>query len=395
MKKHLLIFAWEYYGYHSRQGTALSKRPRQVAESFITNGWDVTVIHKDQLDESKGSYFISFEENGIKRISVPLTKSIDYFDKHPLLRKIETLYYTTFHGDRTYRWANDVINNFPSFNIAKPLLIISFFTPRVPLYLGDYFSRKLSVPWIADLQDPIYEGISGKSFLFCRYWMRHTLKSASAIVHVSPEWAWADAERLNRNVHTIRHAVVESTPHPIPVNNNTGNIFKIFYGGSIIPEVQSLALLKKVILAVDTNNIKIFLAGNSATNAYFQKELDNDLVNYLGWLSVEEMNLTISNCNCTLVIACSKDRVCIPSKFYELCAYEKPLWIIGDDIGAFSTLFDEWGHTPIGINKFEYQKKALVAALTNDYSYMFDIKTCKKEYIKTTDLFREYIKLIQ
>ncbi len=123
------------------------KRPRQVAESFNTNGWDVTVIHKDQKNENiDKDYSVSFEENGVKRISVRLNKDVSYINKYPLLRKIETLYYTTFYGDRTYKWATDVVNNFSSFNIAKPALIISFFTPRVPLYLGNYFSRKLGAP---------------------------------------------------------------------------------------------------------------------------------------------------------------------------------------------------------------------------------------------------------
>ncbi len=208
--------------------------------------------------------------------------------------------------------------------------------------------------------------------------MRQTLKSASAIVHVSPEWAQVDAGILNRNVHTIRHAVVKSIAHSISGNNVNSNIFNIFYGGSIIPGVQSLALLKRVILSASTNNIKVFLAGNSATHAYFQKELGNDLVNYLGWLSSEEMNQIISNSNCTLVIACSKERVCIPSKFYELCAYEKPIWVIGEDAGAFSSLFNEWGHASIAIDNFEYQIKALNAALKKIIVICLILKPAKK-----------------
>jgi len=403
MKKRLLIFSWEYNGYHSVQGTALSKRPRQVAESFATNGWDVTVVHKDHRAECGGAAFrINTETNGIKRIVVHATGDTAITRSNPLSRKLETLYYLTFHGDRTYKWAKDVIANFNGFGInEKPDYILSFFSPRVPLFLGDHFSHKLGVPWLADIQDPIYEGVSKKSWPFCRAWMKSVLKSAHGIAHISPEWAAIDAGRLGLKVNTIRHAV----PSKVSLANYAGDErfqrehggnFNVFYGGSISPDIQSLALLKTVIARAEQKgiHIKVLLAGNENAYNLFSAGLGADSVRHLGWLSPEEMNRYIANANCTLVIPWSKERVGIPSKFYELCSYPKPVWIIGNDLGAFNSLLKEWQHPEIKIDSAEYQEEAVLTAVRNDYSMMFNLDSCKGKILGTDGLCAAYTALM-
>ena len=399
MKKHLLIFSWEYYGYHSVQGTALSKRPRHVAESFNANGWEVTVVHKDQANESQDKLYNKAKEtNGVTRIAVKQSREIDYVNKNPIIRQLETIYYIAFRGDRTYEWAGDVINSFSDFGIAKPDLIISFFTPRVTLYLGNYFSKKLGCPWIADLQDPIYEGIAKKSWPACRRWMKRILGTAKAVVHISPEWAATDAKRMGRDIYTIRHAVPESTAPKIeaaPLIEIDKNSFNVFYGGSIDHNIQSLEMLRTVIKSVEaTANIHVWLAGNEHAYKYFKQELGDKVVKYLGWLSAGVMQQYIAQCDCTLVIPWSKERVGIPSKFYELCSYGKPIWIIGDDLGAFKSLLVEWQHPAIGIDNLYYQKQALKAAIGHDHQYLFDLKNCKAKYLKPADLYQEYMKLV-
>ncbi len=404
MKKRLLIFSWEYNGYHSVQGTALSKRPRQVAESFNDNHWDVTVIHRDGINECGNEPFkINTEKNGITRIVVKSKDDTDIITENAVLRKLETLYYLTFHGDRTYKWAKDVIANFDKFGIRdKPDYLLSFFTPRVPLFLGNYFSQKLGAPWLADLQDPIYEGVSKKSWFFCRRWMKSILSSAHAIAHISPEWAKIDAERLGMTVSTIRHAIPPKVSMPEDLNNErflreyAGN-FNVFYGGSISPDIQSLRLLKDVISHAGQLGIhvKVLLAGNNQAYTLFRNELGMDVVKHLGWLSPAEMNRYIFNCNCTLVVPWSKERIGIPSKFYELCSYPKPIWVIGNDLGAFKSLLQEWQHPAIDVGNLGYQEMALMAAVKNDYSHMFNLSNCKGSTLTTQGLYAEYSRLMQ
>jgi len=402
MSKQLLIFAWEFHGYHSVQGTALSRRIKQVADGFRDNGWKVTVIHKDQREESgDNEYKISIEPNGIKRIAIkgPTGDSKDLLNQPVLKRKLGTIYYTIFGGDRSFQWAKRVIKYFNSLDIETPDLILSFFTPRGPLYLGNYFSKKLKAKWIADLQDPIDEGISPVLLGACIKWMRKILRTAHAIVHVSPEWAKRDEEMLRLKINTIRHAVASKTiGSNEAIQNRNDNEFRIFYGGSLNAPHQSLSLLKKVISSVDTKpvQLKLFLSGTEKTLTVFKKEL-GDLIEIvsLRWLDRDDYLQTILQCDCTLLIPWSTPgKLIIFSKFYDQSGIDKPIWIVGEDTGAFALLLNEWQHPSLPVGDFEFQKKALLAATKKDYSYMFDVKKCKGKIIREADLYHEYMKLL-
>lgn len=404
MAKRLLIFAWEYNGYHSVQGAALARRTRQVAESFKAHNWDVTVIHKDQRNESEdGSFKVNYEENGIRRICVKSEAIEDFDKKSSLQRKLETFYYVAFRGDRSYKWAAAVIRNFDRLGVDKNIdLIISFYTPRAPMYLGSVFAQKLKAPWIADIQDPILAGVSSTMKKYSRAWTKRILKPAKAVVHISPEWAEIDGQETGRKIDTIRHAV----PEPV-VFRETGtrpslmaeykDSFNVFYGGSLSPNIQSLELLKKVVksVAADDINVKILVAGNEKVYNLFKDELGGEVVKPLGWLTHDVMYECVAACNCTLVIPWSKVRIGIPSKFYELCSFPKPIWIIGDDIGGFTSLLKEWNYTGLQINNFDFQRKALLAAVEGDYSGMFNVESCKGRILRPNDLFDEYMKLYE
>lgn len=401
MSKCLLMFAWEYEGYHSERGTALVRRIRQVAESFNNNGWQVVVIHKDQRNECKEKpYLINIEKNGIKRISIKLDAHIEDFDKSVLLRKLETFYYVTFKGDRSHKWAAKVQEHFDSFGI-KPDYILAFYTPRVPLYLGAYYSKKLGVPWIADIQDPLLGGISKAAYQLCVNWSKKTLKSAKSVVHVSPEWAKMDGEIIGRKIETIRHAIPDKISAPLTKPDADfmsafKDSFNIFYGGSLSANIQSLELLKRVTLAAIAKGAKvhILVAGNMNAFTLFKNEFGDEIVKHLGWLTPEQMNQYIMHCNCTLVVPWSKERIGIPSKFYELCIFPKPIWIIGNDLGAFDTLLAEWKHPKINIDSFEYQMNALEQAIDGDYSKMFTVDKCNSHLLKANEIYNEYIKLM-
>ena len=397
-EKHLLIFAWEYNGYHSVRGTALSKRPRQIAESFVKQGWQVTVIHKDHRGESGDKpYFSTIESSGVHRISIKSTKDTEALPSNPLVRKLETMFYVSMRGDRTYKWSDDVKKNFADLPLrGKPTYIIAMFSPRVPLYLGNYFSAKLGIPWIADLQDPIYEGVSRKTWPALNRWLRTILKSAHAIVHVSPKWAGADAERFGMPVATIRHAIVDSIPLPTVEKSRSKREFTVFYGGSISADIQSLGVVRQVIqnAAKKGVSVKIVLAGNENARTHFSSSLGEENIEYKGWLSWDEMNLAIAASDCTLVVPWSAERIGIPSKFYELCAYDKPIWIAGYDLGAFPILFAEWEHPAIDVGNAVTQTDAIIRAANGDYSALFRLSVCTGNLLREDGLCSAFEKLM-
>jgi hypothetical protein len=397
VKQQLLIFAWEYDGYHSISGAALSRRVRQVAESFEKNNWNVVVIHRDQRNEcGQSPYKIQTEVSGVRRIAVKSTKNISDFSKFALLRRLQTFYYVTFRGDRSSCWADNVIKYYNEFDLPKPDLIIGFFTPRAPLFLGNYFAAKLNTQWIADLQDNFDHGISGILMPENKNWTKNILKSAHAVVHVSTEWAARDGDILGLNIKTIRHAVPEVAIKSATRKDNAP--FTIFYGGSLSKQDQSLFVLKKVIndLPALPRAVELLVAGTEQTYDFFRQNLDTSIIiKNMGWLSKEDYNKQLADCDCSLVIPWSSEpRQVVPSKFYELCGYGKPIWIVGNDTGAFSYLLNEWKHPELPTANISFQQKALLSALHNDFSMMFNIGNCADHYIKETDLFRKFIELV-
>jgi hypothetical protein len=398
MKNHLLIFAWEYNGYHSIRGTALSKRPRQLAESFIKHGWDVTVIHKDQRGESgENPFYMSIEQSGVHRVAIRATDETEVTRSNTLVRRLETLYYVSFRGDRTYRWSDDVIKNFDQLPLqSRPTYIIGMFSPRVPLFLADHFSRKLNVPWVADIQDPIYEGVAKKMWPMLNKWTRNVLKSAHAISHISPTWAAIDAARLDRKIDTIRHAIPKPVTLPEVASTEADNIFRVFYGGSIAENIQSLDVIKQVIdrLAAAGTTLRVVLAGNENALKIFTDGIGASNLEYKGWLAQDAMYREIARCQCTLVVPWSKERIGIPSKFYELCAYPKPIWIAGHDLGAFKSLLVEWGHPAIETSDIEWQYNAIIKAAKGDFSQLFQTGACTEPMLTEDGLATAFEALI-
>lgn len=395
-----MIFSWEYYGFHSSGGAALSRRVRQVAESFAKHNYHVTVIYQDHTCECKNSeYVVTAEKSGIVRIPVIAPKKVDNFNKISIIRRLQTLYYVLFHGDRSYFWAKNVIKHFSEFDILRPDLIISFFTPCGPLFLGDHFSNKLKVPWIADLKDTFDEGLSNSLIFWGRSWRKQILSSAKARIHVSPEWAERDGKILKLEFNVIRHAVPEIDIPDMPhVNNISNRSFKIFYGGSLHKNDQSLTVLKNVLNSIGSPGwpVELHIAGPQYVYDIFLKELSPLIsVVHLGWLDQAKYSTAILNCDCSLVIPWSNSsRQVIPSKFYELCAFHKPIWIVGPDTGSFTYLLKEWEHPAIPFDDISCQTEALTLAMTNDFSHMFNIDNCKKDHMRESDFFNKFSSFI-
>jgi glycosyltransferase involved in cell wall biosynthesis len=397
MKRKLLLLAWEYQGYHSARGAALSRRIKQVANSFASNSWDVTVIHRDNIGETGTSDFIVKQESpNIKRIVVKAKEEEYGALDFGVFRRFLTVYYLLFKGDRTYKWAADVIRNHEKFNLDSPDLIISFFTPRGPLYLGSFFSKKYQSKFIIDFQDEVDQGNSSLNKHLSYIWTRRIVKNATAIVHVSPEWAERDGEILNRKIETIRHAVSDWKDTPVTKVKND-DTFVIFYGGSIDEENQKLDVLKAVLIKANLpEKVKFVISGHENTYRFFKETLgDKYVIESTGWLNATEYSQQINAADCILIIPwCNPTRMVIPSKFYEIAMSGKPIWIVGNDTGAFSTLLEEWQCPALKLNDIDFQVEALTKALGGDFGYMFDGEQCRGAIISEKDLYKFYLKLI-
>jgi hypothetical protein len=158
---------------------------------------------------------------------------------------------------------------------------------------------------------------------------------------------------------------------------------------------QSLSVLKRLLLSIKAPKKKIVLniAGNESVYNRFNNELGKIIsVNSLGWLNSQKYSEVILKSSCILVVPWSlKTRQVIPSKFYELCSYNKPIWIIGNCTGSFDILLNEWGHPKILFDDLGYQEDVLNLAQDGNYIKMFNIENCLNKPLYAAGLFKEYM----
>ncbi len=397
-----MLVAYEYPGYHSKSGAALARRVKQVAESFELNGWQVTVVHKDQVGETGDKLCVVKKESAsITRIPVRSDRSEFSVFERSIFRRLFTLYCLLKKGDRTYRWAESARRSLPLSQLSRPDLVISFFTPRGPIVLGRYFAKKYDAPWIADLQDELDQGTLSSNKYFSalngylsHVWVKKILSAAKAVVHVSPEWANVDSAILGRHIACIRHAMAD---HRTEIYNRTDSTeFRVFYGGSIEPAGQELETLNKVLLEVRAQKpVKLIMAGGEKAHYAFRNSLDESIdIEYAGWLDAEAYSQTIKSSHCCLIVPWSgADRQAIPSKFYEVCTM-RPVWIVGKDSGAFSSLVGDLKH-PLGrYGDVAFNVSALEKAVAGDYSSMFTLDKCAVAPITERQLCEHYLRLV-
>jgi len=402
--KHLVIIAWEFPGVNSQQGTALAKRVGQIAKGFANENWKVTVIHKDQINENipLGNFIIEapFEGKEIKRYPVQGPNLNEHY-QNVLTRKISTFIYSLLFGDRSYNWAKNVIKLFNTGAVQTPDLVISFFTPRGPLYCGKWLSQKYNIPWFADLQDNFDEGCSSQLRPFVKIWTQKILRSASKAIHVSPEWAERDGKILGINFVPIRHAipyVKVSIEESKDFSKRNDRLLTILYAGSLNPVKQPPERLVKAVEELrnqDNLNIEIKIAGDqSVYEAFIKHSTNNTFISWLGWLNPEEMKKEFRKADCLLIISwADPKRLVVPSKLFEYIFYNKPILLAGEDSGSIVKLLQEWGHPNVLSKEKDQIKKSIFEGYHKNFSLMLLPEKCKKKPLTESELVLSYINL--
>ncbi len=387
----IIFLAWEYPGVNSIQGTALARRIGQLTIG-LGQLHEIVVIHPNHKKET--AKFIQ-ETPNIKRI--PIGYDIYEETKSSLIRKLETFFYMLTKGDRTSSWFNyiddSVLKEFRNAN-----LIVAFFTPRAPLYVANKLSKKYSIPWIADLQDPYFEGVENRILkLACKQWTSNLLKTAKAIVYVDPHWAKRDSYDLKRIITPIRHGVPDEVVNFAPAPPPVAEGLRLIYSGSLDPATQSPILFNSVVNQLINIPIELSLATNDSVllhlNSFHWHK--NFCIKHLGWLSKEKLHYNIAASHAILFLPWySSSRIGIPSKFFEMMSWDKPILIAGPDAGSLKILLEEVGHKNVICDTPEKLNAAILKIAQNDYSDCFQIQNCTNQIFKESNLIMAYLNMI-
>lgn len=399
----VLLIAWEYPGAHSRRGTALARRVGQVAGGLARLGWNVTVVHRvHREDDPAGSAVVTeVERNGftIRRRAVPGPSTDSRLPSWMApLRKLSTLLAAFTVGDRSGRWASNALGAIAGEDLQSPDIVIAFFTPRGPLVAASALHRKKRVPWIADFQDPWWEGTSRWLRPVVARWMRETLRSAAVVVQVSPEWAAADAVVLRREVSVVRHAVPNDGTRGGRRPSVNGP-FRILYVGSLNPDQQDLGPFMDALSLVREDaaqrSVEVHVAGGEESWQSFERAASARGIaaaaRWLGWLDVDRLRDAMTTADCLLLVPMFPPRRRgVPSKLFEYLAYDTPVLIAGPDSGGMRSLLEEWAHPPVVAHTAAEIASAIRRARDGDASALLQRQRCGIEPVTDETLATWY-----
>lgn len=343
MKPQILFLCWEYEGYNAPQTAALVRRPRYFAEALFNDGFHVTILFScpQQVD----SEIVNAAGGRLRLVSVPGVKQV--ISSNRLVNKLRTTYQLARYGDFSGEWHAQVAEKIESLQLRFDV-VVSFFTPRGPLYSAYRLKEKYTFKSIFDLQDPYHEGLTGRlSRMVLKRFFRRIMRSADAVFCVNKEWSRElEADfgiKATYLPHVIEPMVELKSPDVIPVHDK----IVFFYSGSLEEDLQDPGLffhcLERLQASCLYREVEFRYAGNESKHRFFSTHLPRGIrYTFLGWLSKEDLYRAISAADilCVFPITSRTYKTCIPSKFYEFCRFPKPIMIIGNDTGAFA---DEMG----------------------------------------------------
>ncbi len=364
MKK-VLFIAYHNSQNKSIQSTALVRRIDQYESYFLERGYKI-----DYITTKNESLDLVVWDN--RTLEIPLVKYLN----NEILNKINTFFVMLIWGDRIgyslYKNRKEIL----SFIEDDYNLIISFFTPRGTIWLGEYLKKKLKITWWVDLQDSLVDGLKSHNIPVGIPWLKRKLALADEIIHVSPEWSQEDSERINKKIKTFRHCIpnITESDHPFRLDSSQSPKIKLFYAGNIHFYAMEPELMSESLHHFE-NQIDFYYAGESRTSDILRKMAIPTID--LGYLDKDQLQKAYEEADIIVLFAWTKsDRLVIPSKFYEACAFNKPILVVGKDSGAFHDLYKEWGH-PNVVNDTEGKVLETIGSYINGKNEgLFCIENC-------------------
>lgn len=375
----------------------MSVRVGQLISGFCSLGHEVSVIHRDQLGEVVGGYFETKKWNYaggiVERTVIKEKDSINrIFTQNPILRFIKTYYQLLYLGDWSGIWAIQSFERLKNV-IDPPHIILSFFTPRGPLFLGKLLGDYWNVPYVFDFQDEWDQGLRNDQRFLARFWMKRVVKKARHLVHVSPEWAKRDSKQLDKAFMTLRHAVPESKSATHKMGSDK---FVMLYVGSIDRDNQDIeSFLSAITRFSNKKNIIFQYAGHQSTSEHLKGIIKGIEYEYLGWLDQDTLDHYVSNSTTLLLFGWrSATRVVVPSKLYYYMSFDKPILIVGKDSGSLMKLLHDWHHSKCIHEDADRIEEVILEGTNSDYTNYLIPGNCKN-VMKAKDLVKEYSLIIE
>ncbi len=236
----------------------------------------------------------------------------------------------------------------------KPDIIFASAPPITGLIISTRLSRAFDVPWIADFRDlwvdsPYYDEPGWRRCVDV-VWERSIVRSAAALVTVSPNWAEQLGRRYGETAEVVLNGYAEEDfPQPVP-QVRQGEVLTIRYTGSIYPGFRDpSAIFAAIGLLPDSlrNRVMVEFFGDAGdeVRALAAKHGIRDRIVVSPPVPYRRALELQMKADILLLLQWSdkRDEGNLPGKIFEYLYARRPILLIGYEHGVAARLIRERG----------------------------------------------------
>lgn len=306
----------------------------------------------------------------IKVVAYPLQTAAGKCDLSPCWRQLDEKVVTSIVPDtglvnavkavmkyRIYgysRWINPVLAYAEACHKEQPFdIVYSRSLPMIAQIAGYFVSRKLKLPWVANINDPwdwpnqITNHMSSFERTLSDYWLRKTLQTADLLTFPNRRLCNYHLNLAKTNKPT---AVIPHIGYHAGKKQNDGEIFQIVHAGKLgsheALERPTSALLNGLRRFLQLrpeagSHTRLVLVGQKDDNTEsFIKERElTGIVTSTGKVSYEESIDHIDSASvCLLIEGKISEGIFLPSKLADYVVAKKPVLAISPAVGVVADL---------------------------------------------------------
>jgi hypothetical protein len=227
----------------------------------------------------------------------------------------------------------------------RPDIIMS--TTPIPSanIIAHYLSKKFSIPWVSDYQDPLsyhYAELGGLEAKMQKYVDNLTIKHCAAAIfateNAKDSYIQKFGEKVGEKFHVVENGYVEENWEKVKTHSSSGGVIdpnktSLFYSGVLYPDGRDPSNLFKAIRSlkinkiIDFNSFELVFQGvheEGYSNTLRNMDID-DLVKFTPAVPYLDSLACMRSAQILLVIQGDIFNLQVPGKIYEYIRAGKPI----------------------------------------------------------------------
>lgn len=267
----------------------------------------------------------------------------------------------------------------------SPSVVLSSFPPLASSFAGRQLARRLRIPWVADLRDPVAFGMAAPSAWLARQWKQRAenevFRDAAAVIINTQAMADAYLERFPQYRHKM-HVIwngfdpaerLRALPIPARSVRVLSHVGALYLGRDPFQILRSLQRLRDAGHAM-ARNVRIDLVGHASLDAsclaLVERAKAEGWVNHLAQPIPKEEALRITAESDYLFLVQPQSGIQVPGKLFEYLQFGRPILSLAPKDSAIEWILARAGipHTNVYPSDSEQQTDQKLAEFLNSDS---------------------------